>query len=269
MNLRRQYLTQNDCYRAGRSIRPRGVMLHSTGADNPAVARYVPGDAVLGRNTAGNHWDQSNEAWRQKYGGALNKCAHAFIGLFADGSVGSVQTLPWTTRGWHAGGAANDTHIGIEICEDGLTDRDYFDRVCREAAELTAYLCGLYGLDPLEDGVVICHAEGYARGTASNHADVLHWFGRFGKTMDEFRADVAELLADEAFRARFERLRETLRDNDHGSWSGEALAWAVDSGLFSGAPGTDGQINYMWEDLLTREQLAVVLYRFAQIKGLR
>ena len=55
-------------------------------------------------------------------------------------------------------------------------------------------LCKQYGLDPLADGVVICHQEGYRRGIASNHGDVLHWFPRFGKSMDDFRADVAAEL---------------------------------------------------------------------------
>ena len=39
MRLRQQLLTKNDCYRAGKTIRPRGVMVHSTGANNPRVAR--------------------------------------------------------------------------------------------------------------------------------------------------------------------------------------------------------------------------------------
>ena len=58
MRLRQQLLTKNDCYRAGKTIRPRGVMVHSTGANNPRVARYIPGDDEIGRNTGGSHWDQ-------------------------------------------------------------------------------------------------------------------------------------------------------------------------------------------------------------------
>ena len=58
MRLRRQYLTRNDCFLAGRIITPRGVMVHSTGADNPRVSRYVPGNEELGRNSGGNHWDR-------------------------------------------------------------------------------------------------------------------------------------------------------------------------------------------------------------------
>lgn len=114
--------------------------------------------------------------------------------------MATVQTLPWAQRGWHAGNgssgrSANDTHISFEICEDGLTDPAYFKKVYREAVELTAMLCKKYGLDPKQDGVVICHSEGCRRGIASAHADVEHWFPRHGKSMDDFRVDVAAELA--------------------------------------------------------------------------
>ena len=186
-----QILTHNDCYLAGKTITPRGVMVHSTGANNPKLSRYVPGNDAIGRNTAGNHWDMSD----------TGACVHAFIGELADGSVGVVQTLPWNRRGWHCGkgakGSANDTHISFEICEDGLQDASYFEAVYQTAVELTADLCKQYGLDPLVDGVVICHSEGHARGIASNHADVMHWFPIHGKSMDTFRADVARVMEGE------------------------------------------------------------------------
>ena len=196
MELLECILTQNDCYKENRIIVPKGVMVHSTGADNPTLKRYVqPVDSTPGRdgllerlgvNVNGNDWNHEPR----------DACVHAFIGELADGSVATVQTLPWNHRGWHAGTgtsgkSANDTHISFEICEDGLTDPDYFRLVYREAVELTAYLCRQYGLDPLADGVVICHQEGYRRGVACNHADVLHWFPKQGKSMDDFRADVA------------------------------------------------------------------------------
>jgi hypothetical protein len=43
-------------------------------------------------------------------------------------------------------------------------------------------------------GVVIDHSEGYDLGIASNHGDVAHWFPKYGKSMDTFRADVKALL---------------------------------------------------------------------------
>lgn len=188
MRLRKQILTQNDCYKAGRKISVKGVMVHSTGANNPKVSRYVPGDSEIGKNSLGNHWNKAG----------IQKCVHAFIGKFADGKIGTVQTLPWDYRGWHCAkgpkGSGNSTHIGFEICEDALTDPVYFKAVYQEAVELTAMLCKVYNLNPRADGVVICHQEGYRRGIASNHGDVLHWFPKHGKSMDDFRSDVAKAM---------------------------------------------------------------------------
>ena len=177
-------LTQNDCYRKGRYIRPRGVMVHSTGAANPYLRRYLsPDDGRLGEPSS-RHWNQ----------GGVGACVHAMIGKTADGSVAVYQTLPWTMRSWHCGRSGNDTHISFEICEDGLTDRAYFHATYQAAVDLTAYLCRRFRLDPLADGVVLCHSEGYRRGIASNHADVMHWWKKFGVDMDDFRAAVAAKL---------------------------------------------------------------------------
>ena len=181
MNLHELILTNNDCYKSGKKITPRGVMVHSTGANNPNLKRYVgPDDGRLGANKYNNHWNMSG----------ISKCVHAFIGKLENGTVATYQTLPWNHRGWHCGGAGNNTHISFEICEDGLNDADYFGKVYREAVELTAFLCQKYSLDPMADGVVICHSEGNQRGIASNHGDVMHWFPRHGKSMDAFRKDV-------------------------------------------------------------------------------
>lgn len=186
MNLRKLLLTNNACFKAGRTIIPKGIMVHSTGANNPWLKRYVgPDDGLLGKNQYNNHWNQDKPGGRQV-------CVHAFIGKLADGDIATYQTLPWNHRGWHAGGKANDTHIGFEICEDGLSDSTYFSKVYREAVELCIYLCKLYGFTEKN---IICHSEGYKLGVASNHGDVMHWFPKHGKSMDTFRADVKSGLA--------------------------------------------------------------------------
>jgi hypothetical protein len=190
MNLHKLILTNNACYRAGKTITPKGIMVHSTGANNPNLKRYVsPDDGLLGKNQYGNHWNQNTPDGRQV-------CVHGFIGQLADGSIATYQTLPWNMRGWHCGsgakGSGNDTHIGFEICEDGLTDASYFSAVYNEAVELCVYLCKQYGLTEKD---IICHSEGYKLGIASNHGDVMHWFPKHGKSMDTFRADVKAGLA--------------------------------------------------------------------------
>lgn len=185
MKLYKLYLTNNACYKAGQKIKPKGAMLHSTGANNPNLRRYVgPDDGRLGHNANGNHWNQNKPDGR-------SVCAHGFIGKLADGTIASYNTLPWDINGWHAGGSANNTYIGIEICEDGLNDAAYFNAVYTEAVELFAYLCELYNFTEKD---IICHSEGYKLGIASNHGDVMHWFPKHGKSMDTFRADVKKLL---------------------------------------------------------------------------
>lgn len=208
MKLLRCFLTANRCYQTGQKIKPKGIMVHSTGANNPLIRRYIqplehdnpyaysPDRAqllkVLGVNKNRNDWNRSN----------LDACVHAFIGKLNDGSVSVVQTLPWDYRGWHAGTgtsgrSANDTHISFEICEDSLTDERYFRETYYIAAELVAMLCKQFDLDPMEDGVIICHQDGYKRGIASNHGDIYNWWSRFGYSMDDFRRKVVDLMKEE------------------------------------------------------------------------
>lgn len=87
-------------------------------------------------------------------------------------------------------------------CEDSLNDQSYFNKVYQEACELTAYLCTLYNLDPkgtvayngVKVPVILCHQDSYQLKLGNNHGDVYHWFKKFGKTMDDVRNDVANLM---------------------------------------------------------------------------
>lgn len=89
MNLHKLIFTNNACYKAGRRITPKGIMVHSTGANNPWLKRYVgPDDGLLGKNQYNNHWNQPMDR---------EVCVHAFIGKLADGTVATYQTLPWDT----------------------------------------------------------------------------------------------------------------------------------------------------------------------------
>ena len=176
-------LTQNDCYKAGRTITPKGIMVHSTATPGATANNFI------------TSWNKS---------GVL-ACPHAFID-----NTGIYQTLPWNWRGWHAAsgvnGSANNTHISFEICEPGgfkyssganmigyniQKNEDYFNNVYQKAVELCAYLCKKYGLT---ENNIICHSEGYTKGIASNHGDVMHWFPKHNKNMDIFRNDVKTLL---------------------------------------------------------------------------
>ena len=190
MNLHKLYLTENACYKANRKMNVKGIMVHSTGANNPWLKRYIgPDDGLLGVNKYNNHWNTCHPDGREI-------CAHAFVGKLADGSIATYQTLPWDICGWHSGsgkkGSANFLgYIGFEICEDGLTDSRYFNKVYTEAVDLCVFLCQEFGLTEKN---IICHSEGHNMGIASAHSDVMHWFPKFCKSMDTFRSDVKKML---------------------------------------------------------------------------
>lgn len=197
---------------------PKGVMVHSTGANNPNLKRYIqPNDGLLGTNPNNNDWNRSG----------IELGVHAFIGKLADGTIATYQTLPWNHRAWHCGsgknGSGNNTHISFEICEDGLSDRNYFNKVYNEAVELTAYLCEMYSFNPLQDGVVICHSEGHSRGIASNHSDVMHWFPKHGKSMDTFRQDVYNKMNQQEEDEMTEELKSILNNINNKLASIEAV----------------------------------------------
>lgn len=203
-------MTNSTCYKGTRKMTVLGVLWHSTGANNPWLKRYVQpssNDAnysslmkKLGKNQYGNDW---NHIDRQA---GLN----CWIGKFDDGSVGTVQTMPWDYRPWGCGsgskGSCNDGWIQFEICEDGLSDRAYFDKVYKEAVEITAYLCKMYNLNPkgtvtkngVKVPVILDHATSHSLGLGGNHGDVQHWFKKHGKTLDDVRNDVAKLLSSES-----------------------------------------------------------------------
>ncbi len=252
MTIITKYMTDNPCYKAGKTIQPTGVMVHSTAAPGTMASDWF------------ERWNKSD----------VEKCVHAFV----DNTV-VMQYLPWKHRGWHcgvgtSGMSGNNTHVAFEVCEPsdmvlyyqntikrgefadsravkavqqqllakglylgnidgeyggaselamkkyqtskGLTadgvcgkntwkalaaeperlcaynpekNKAYFDAAWNNAVELTAMLCIENGIN--ESGV-ICHSEGYAKGIATNHADIMHWIPLHGKNMDMFRADVAK-----------------------------------------------------------------------------
>ena len=173
--------TKSDCYKANRKIKPKGIMVHSTGANNPNLKRYVGTHKELGTNQYNNDWNRSG----------VKVAVHAFIGYDKDKKVRIAQVLPWDMRGWHSGKSANDTHISFEICESNLNDKVYFDKAYQKAVKLCVMLCKQFNLTEKD---IIDHAEGYKKGIASNHADVGHWFPKHGKSMNTLRADVKKKL---------------------------------------------------------------------------
>lgn len=213
--------THNRCYTStGKAMKIKGLLIHSTGANNPTLKRYVqpsaedPNRAALlakiGRNTNGNDWNRDGQYVTDKNGKRvyqkLSAGLNGWIGKLADGTVVAVKTMPDNYRPWGCGsgprGSCNDGWLQVEICEDGLTDPAYFAKAYQEAVELFAYWCTVHGLDPngtttlngVKVPVILDHTTSHALGLGSNHGDVGHWFPRHGKSIKTFRADIAKAL---------------------------------------------------------------------------
>lgn len=184
MNIITAYATQNPCYKNAQKITPKGIVVHSTGANNPYLKRYVNCPASCGKNIHGNHWDRSD----------MEVCVHSFIGYDINQKIAVANILPYNYKCWGVGsgknGSFNSSHIQFEICEDGLTDVAYFNRVWSAAIEYCVYLCEKFSFDPTAKNVIVGHCEAYKLGYGSNHSDPEHWFKKHGKTMDDFRAAV-------------------------------------------------------------------------------
>lgn len=216
-------LSNSYCYKTTAQLKPVGVLWHSTGVNNPTLKRYVqPADndpnkaqllSKLGKNLNGNDLNHTNDPQ------GLN----AWIGKLADGSVAAVQTMPWnyapygcgtgsigSCNGWRVANKTTnlwvkECWIQFEICEDSLQDASYARKVFEEGCQLTAYLCKLYNLDPngtvnflaRKVPVITCHCEARDLKLGSNHGDILHWFPKYGITMETIRARVAQILRED------------------------------------------------------------------------
>lgn len=96
-------MTNSTCYKGTGTMKPLGILWHSTGANNKTLKRYVqPSEndnnykqllEIIGKNKYGNDW---NHIYR-KAG------VNAWIGELANGEITSIQAMPWNYRPWGCG----------------------------------------------------------------------------------------------------------------------------------------------------------------------
>lgn len=269
MQLIENFLTLNPCYHANMANAddryttfqrrgPQGLVLHSVGCAQPSAQVFT------------KKWNSPS------YDRA---CVHAFI----DANSGAVyQCLPWNFRAWHVGGSANNTHVGVEMCEPSaikyttgakftITDKDKAFKQCetayKAAVELFAMLCKKYNLDPLEDGVILSHYECGKRGIGSRHVDPEHlWTGLgIGYTMAGFRKDVkaamsgvtvvpttqpAAPVVEKTVTVKVRQLSRGMEGNDVKTLQAALIA----NGFSCGSAGTDGDFGAGTEAALKKFQ---------------
>lgn len=190
MNIIKNYLTNNDCYRAGATCSKIGIQLHTIGTGQGTA------------QSVANYWNQPN----------IEACVHYIVDADTPGKV--LQLLPEERRSWADAGYGNNNLITIEICEsdhikytsgaqyeilDFTKFKEDILRGYATAVELCAKICKERGWQPmakLASGLYLIssHDEGRRAGLSSAHVDPTHVWDRFGLSMDGFRADVKNRL---------------------------------------------------------------------------
>ena len=108
------YARNNGAFRAARPMpsgSPVGIIIHSTGVDNPNLRRYVNAPNLCGENPWKNYFDRADS----------DVCPHAVIGLDKSGEVRAAKLLPWNICCWGCGDGSkgsynyNPAYIQIEI----------------------------------------------------------------------------------------------------------------------------------------------------------
>ena len=264
----RRFITKNQAYLKNESTTderylnmhlngPSGAVLHSIGTPQPSgevIAEYFDSPTV-----------------------------EASVHMVLEPNGTCYRLAPNYYRMWHAGGTANNTHMGIEMTEPRaisydpskgyavtILDREsalsHVKQTYERAVELFADLCLTYGWDPLEDGVILSHRECYNRGLGSNHGDPEHLWEALhtGYTMDTFRKAVWETLQkmkqetqsrpteddeeEEEYEMRYQTLGE-LREDPKAPYYLPTIEKLIEMGVLLGKGGRgDDRIIDLSED---------------------
>lgn len=190
MNIIKAFAVKNLCYITAKKMKPQGIVVHSTGVNNPFLKRYVDSPEICGINSYNNHWNRLRPDGREV-------CVHAFIGYDKLKNIRVAQILPFDICCWGVGKGSKGSYnfspayIQFEICEDALSDRNYFENAFKTAALFCAELCREYNIDINN---IVSHKEAFLKGYGSNHSDPEHWMNKFGMNMDSFRNNVKDIL---------------------------------------------------------------------------
>ena len=186
MEIITNYMTSHGLYNV-KDIKPKGAFLHSVGCAVDKAEKWWP------------RWNKPSYEDASVHGFIDDE--KAMIALPCMEKKGVARKSFHVARDY-----THERYLSFEMCEYGGiryiggANWDHYNeaqviayakKTYANAVELFATLCTFHGWNPLEDGVILSHYEGYQRGIASGHSDPEHIWKYAGLTMDGFRRDVA------------------------------------------------------------------------------
>lgn len=217
MEIITNYMTKHGLYNV-KDITPKGAFLHSVGCPVDKAESWW------------NRWNKPSYADASVHGFIDDE--KAIIALPCMEKKGVARKSFHVARDY-----THERYLSFEMCEyggirytgganwDHSNEAEvvaYAKKTYANAVELFAVLCKFHGWNPLEDGVILSHYEGYQRGIASGHSDPEHIWKYAGLTMDGFRKDVAKRMNGEPIvpstststsSAQIYRIRKTWADS--------------------------------------------------------
>lgn len=232
LNIIKNYLTNNKCYKQNRKRTPIGIQIHSIGC-NQGTAQAVA-----------DYWNSSE---------APNTFVTYCVDADTPGKV--LQFGPEDMYTWADAGFGNRNLITIEICESDfmkyvpntgeytILDMEKFKadlyRGYDTAILLCADICKRYNWDPtskLSNGLFLIssHKEGHDAGLSSDHGDPDHFWKAVGLSMGAFRTAVANALkggvdVPDAEEVKYYRIRKTWKDASSQLGAYESLELAKEA----------------------------------------
>lgn len=214
-----------------------------------------------------------------------NRQASSNYGIGSDGRIGLY--VEEKNRSWCTSSSSNDHRaITIEVANDGGADTGWHvsNKAYNSLINLLIDICKRNNIKELKwkaDKSLIgqvnkqnmtVHRWFAAKACPGDylynkHYEIVNLVNAKLKEKEEDDDNMTQEQFNKMFNEAMKEYRKSLQDNDAGSWSSEARQWATSSGLVKGGnPLPNGSPNFMWEDFLTREQMATLLYRFKDIQ---
>lgn len=195
-----------------------------------------------------------------------------------DGRIALI--VPEGDRSWCSSNAANDNRaITIECASETKHPYAINSKVYESLVKLCADICRRNNIEELKwrgDKSLIGRVDlqnmtvhRWFKNKACPGDYIYNRLGQIASEVNTLLKGKEEIDMDaKEFKKLWLDMREDLKDNDCGTWSEDARNWSIKEGLIQGNGETiDDEPNYMWGDLLTREQFVTVLYRFAKLMG--
>ena len=207
--------------------------------------------------------------------------ASSNYGIDSDGNIGLY--VEECNRSWCSSNGENDNRaVTIEVANDGGAETGWHvsDKAYHALIDLLVDICKRNHIKQLlwrgdrnligqvDKQNMTVHRWFAAKACPGDYLYSLHprIAAEVNARLQKQEDEDMNAMSYEKWKEYMSQYRSELQDNDCGEWSEEARAWAIDNGIISGIKGDSGEdMNFAWEDHLTREQAITLIFRFAKL----